>query len=569
MPFNPDEYLASKIPTEEVKPEKAFDPKSYLTQKQTAQKKMPLQMIEEAHPEISTKQRMVVKNFAQSPEAGAAYLNKEGFETELRDGDIYVRRPGEKSFKALDPKGLDVGDIGDIAYDIPAGIATGAATALGGVGGAMFGGGVGALPGAAAAGGLSSSGLEALRQYVGSQYGIPQEVSGRDVAISGWLGAASPLLLGTGAPGFLLAKAGVKEATQRGLISRGAKAAFPAIARGTSGIPTKAVETYINRTPEVDALIAQGPDAATNVAEETSKQIKDQFFTKKKEVGEALSKTISGSDNTIVTSEIFLPLEKRIQQLSQSERSLTPAGQAEIEAIRSQIDSLKEGLPDQISPQTAWELQDKLKDMSDFRNIKGTFQARFGSNASGAEKTLANAAADSVNVVNRELEKVAGTAGKKSEYKALSDLQKKLNKYFSTPEATERTLLQLDKPSKGAMRQTVDNLESFTGPTGVREKADLLEAYSYFQQPELLPISSGGTTSTSRSLGLSSAFEALGALGGEKGRAAGRAFGSIAGGPASVKGTIKAAKAGHKALGPIPARMSPWLNMKTREDMNK
>lgn len=525
--------------------------------------------VEEMHPDVSWADRATVKNFAQSPEAGAAYLNQKGFETEIRDGNIYVRKPNERSFKALDPKGLDLQDVTDIAYDIPAGLLTGAATAASGIAGAAASGGVAALPAAAAGGAASSAGLEALRQKLGGFLGIPQEVSGRDVAVAGALGAASPLLFGTGATAAQAAKAGINQASQSGLVTRGVKAAFPSVARVTSGIPTEATSTYINRMPEVDDLIAQGPDAAANVAETTHKQVQDAFFAKKKEVGEALAKQVKGSPNLIGRDKLFEPLENRIQAMTNSELSMTPKGQAEIEALRQELISMKEGLPDMISPSTAWELQDQMKQMANFQNVKGTFQARYGANASGAEKALADAAGDSYRVINKELEQAAGAAGKKSEYSQLSRLQDKLQKYFKDPEATERTLLQLDAKSKGAARKTVKALDEVTGGTPVKDNAKLLEAYSYFQNPELLPMSTGGTTSTSRTLGLSSLFEAVGGLAGQKGAQVGRAAGAVAGGPKAVKAAIKAGKAASQ-LGAIPQRaaplMTPWLNMELNKE---
>lgn len=516
--------------------------------------------IEEKHPEITLKQRAIVKNLAQSPETGAAFLQQEGFETQLKNGNIYVRRPGELSFKALDPSGFDVQDITDVAYDIPAGVATGAATAAGGL--------VGNIPGAIASGAASAGGLEALRQKLGQYAGIPQDVSGKDVGVSAALGGVSPLLFGTGATAAQIAKAGISPQSQRSLVTRGIEKSFPTIARGTSGVPKEAIQTYMQRTPEVEALIAEGPDAAANLSEQTHRQIQDQFFTKKKEVGKALETSVKGSQNLITRDELFLPLEKRLTELSSSQRALTPSGKEEILALRSEIDSLKGGLPDQITPTTAWELQDIFKQNANLQNVKGSFQARYGKGATGAEKLFSDANKDAYQVVNSSLEKAASTAGQKAEYAKLSRLQEKLQKYFKDPETTERTLLQLDKGSKDFARKTVNDLDKTIGPTGIRETSDLLEAYSYFQSPELLPISSGGTTSTSRTLGLSSLFEAAGGLAGEKGRQIGRAVGSVAGGPAATKFTIKAGKAASKKAGALPARMSPWLQMGVKENVN-
>lgn len=534
---------------------------------------------EEMHPDVSWAQRAVVKNFAQSPETGAAYMNKEGFETEIRDGNIYVRKPGEKDFKALDPKGFDLQDITDVGYDTAAGIGTGAATAASGLAGAAAtapAGGVGALPAAMAGGAASGAGLEALRQKLGSYLGIPQEVSGKDVAISGAMGAASPLLFGTGATAAQIAKqaatSGMAENalanSQRSALTRGVQKAFPYVASATSGKSAKAIETYMTRKPEVDALIQEGPDAAANVAENVHNEVKDQFFQQKKAVGQKLGSQIAGAELLLPRDELFAPLEKRYADLAASQRAATPSGSAELEALRGEIDALKEGLPDQITPQTVWELQDRFKEMANFQNVKGTFVARYGKNASGAEKILADASGEAYRVANKRLNEAANTAGLKSEYTGLSRLQDKLQKYFKDPETTERTLMQLDAKSKGAARKTVNELDSTIGDTGIRDTANLLESYSAFQNPELLPVSSGGTTSTTRTLSLAGAAEKLGSIFGEGGRDTGRAIGSVMGGPMAVKGAINAGKFAAKA-GAAPARMmpviSPWERMQLKK----
>lgn len=524
---------------------------------------------DQPHPDISWSQRAIVKNFAQSPETGAAYLNKEGFETEIKDGNIYVRKPGEKDFKALDPSGFDLQDITDMGYDVAAGVGTGVATAASGLAGAAAtapAGGVGAIPAAMAGGAASNAGLEALRQKFGQYMGIPQEVSGRDVAVSGAVGALSPVLFGTGATAGQIAKLAalkgmapeVLAQTQRSMVTKGVEKAFPTIAAATSGKTTKAIQTYMARKPEVDALIQEGPDAAANVAEETAAQVKTAFFEKKRDVGQKMAVQIKGSDNLIPTSDLFTPLEDRYASLAGSQRATTPSGQAELEALRQEIDALKTGLPEQITPQTAWELQDRFKSMSDFQNLKGTFQSRYGKNASGAEKALSEAAADSYRVTNKKLNEAADTAGVKKEYSELSRLQEKLQKYFKDPEVTERTLMQLDKKSKGAVRKTVDELDKTVGNTDIRDTANILEAYSAFQNPELLPVSSGGTTSTSRTLSLSGGLEAFGGLFGEGGRKVGHAVGSVAGGPAAIKAAINVGKFASKA-GSAPARIAPVL----------
>jgi len=174
-------------------------------------------VIEEMHPSISLKDRAIVKNFAQSPQAALAYLQKQhpDLEFQLKNGDQYlVRAKGEPDFKVLDP---DTGffskdilrDAMDIGYDTVAGATEGLATTAGAVGGAIAGaplapftGGTsvaaGGMGGAMLASGAASATNEGIRQKLGQALGIPQEVDYSDVATAGGVGVIAPLTFGAG-----------------------------------------------------------------------------------------------------------------------------------------------------------------------------------------------------------------------------------------------------------------------------------------------------------------------------------------------------------------------------------
>jgi hypothetical protein len=452
------------------------------------------------------------------------------------------------------PKGTTLGgtakelamDIGDVAYDIPAGVAQSAATAVGGI----YGGGV---PGGMAAGGLSGAAIEAGRQKLGQMAGLQQDISGKDVAISGAMGAVSPVVFGTGAQG-------VKSLTpelqnlQRSLITRGVGKIFPTIARGTSGIPKEAIKTYMANRPEIDAMIAEGPDAAAKLSTTTNEQIHSLISGKKSEIGQDLRKQITGSPNVVNRDNIFLPIENEITDLVNSELSHTPAGQAKISKYRAGVDAMKIGLPEQIQPETAWKLKDDLYQMS-----------QYNSAASKDEKSFAKAAQKSYHAANNELQTAANSAGKSKEYSALSSVEEQAGKYFGDPAKTERTLMQLDAPSKGQTRILLDKLEELVGPTKVRENAKKILAYKEFQNPELLPKSGGGTTSTSRSLSLMSGLGSIGSMFGEGGRKVGEAVGTVAGGPMATKFAISKGQDIAKKVGGKMALSSPWLNLGTKE----
>lgn len=142
--------------------------------------------LEEKAANIPFKERFVAKNLAVSPEAQVQYLKEKlpKFEFQLKDGEVFARPiGGNYNYKALDPKGFDVQDISDVAYDIGAGGLQAGATALGALGGPV----VAALSSAA-----SGAGLEGLRQKLGEQLGIKDNVSPKEIAMQGAMGLAAP-----------------------------------------------------------------------------------------------------------------------------------------------------------------------------------------------------------------------------------------------------------------------------------------------------------------------------------------------------------------------------------------
>lgn len=148
---------------------------------------------QEMHPEITWAERANVKNFGIDPQQSITYLKSKHPDMEFSDtdGQIIMRKPGETSWSVLDPKGFDIADISDVAYDIPAGIVQGAATAAGG----LLGGGVGGV----AAGAGSGAALEALRQGLGNLTGVAQGANLQDIGVAGTLGGIVPGVLGSGA----------------------------------------------------------------------------------------------------------------------------------------------------------------------------------------------------------------------------------------------------------------------------------------------------------------------------------------------------------------------------------
>lgn len=526
-------------------------------------------------------ERAIVKNFSNSPEATIKFLESKGYETALKNGEVVVRKPGEQTYKKVDPSGLDLQDVTDLAYDIPSGVAQGIATGAAGAAAGAATGGVGTIPAAMATGAATSAGSEALRQKIGQYLGIPQEVNTKDVMVSGALGAASPLLFGSGASAKQLADAAAKTGGRMSAEELAKSQASPALkalkgtvktaVSGASGVPKKVIETYAEQTDKVDDLIKN--DAAPYV-ENLHQKIQDKFFQQKKQVGQRLEEAARNANETVETSRVFGPIRARIDALKQSEMAKTPAGAQEIEILEKEFNAISEGLPAQVNAKTALELQDYLKQNADFSKIKDNFKARYGASSSRIDKLWSDANADAYRGLNKELDRVAETGGIKKEYREYIQLQDKLQKHFGDPEKTYKTLSGLDAPSREFTRKTVQDLKTKTG-LDLQKDADVLEAYKYFRDPNLTPISSGGSTSTTRTLIGTGLGAGLGAFGGPIGSTVGAAAGTLATSPAAVKAGTKAVGGMSRALAPysqtlspIPQRMSPWVNMSMSRERN-
>lgn len=145
----------------------------------------------EQAPELDTIRRWLLTNVAQSagPEAMRRTLERWGFEARPRGGGhVSIRRRGTKDWYVVDPRGPDLGDLGDVLGD---------ATKIGAaVGGGLVGGAIAAPatgPGALAAGavgagagmGLVEAQLQALGRLGGVETTLPEAATaiGREALI--------------------------------------------------------------------------------------------------------------------------------------------------------------------------------------------------------------------------------------------------------------------------------------------------------------------------------------------------------------------------------------------------
>lgn len=526
---------------------------------------------QEMHPAVTTGTRLLIKNLANSPESAMGYIKQEYPGMEVRvgktSGQLEMKYPDEREWKVLDPQtgafGADtLRDIGDVGYDTVAGLGSGAAATLGGV--------AGGIPGAAAAGGASSAALEGLRQKLGQYLGLPQEVSGEDVAVQGGIGAVMPAALGTGATKSLLAE--------------GAKKAAPAVMAGLSGVPEQVIKAYTKNAPQVDELAREGVSDYISKVHDTMKAGVAQA---KKQVGKELQETIEASQTPVNIGPVKAKLDNLISDLEN--KSIKNASDIEnLNALKQKRDELfskvvpdsdtmligtedapmvaggrQLPLPDYVSAKEAFELQEKL-------NSEAAFSPRqsFGPRNATEEKSVQrwqNANAEASRELNKGLDKATdGWSGElKGKYKQYSRLQQDLNTHFKDENATYKTLSNVYGKNKKLLQERLDEIDALTGgELGVKKAADNMAALSYFEDPNLLPSSGGGTTSTSRSLGGKTLGAAIGAYLAKTqgqnpyiGAAAGGVAGGMAFGPKALKQYIKAYRGGKSLTDKIPATL--------------
>lgn len=526
-----------------------------------SKKQNPPQTLQEQHPDISFKERAVLKNFANSPESAVAYLKQENPNLEVnydqKSGQYKVRAPGENDYRVVDPdtgffSGDFINDATDVGYDLYSMGSEGLATALGALGGAAVtapAGGVGALPGGVAAGGASSAANEALRQRLGKSMGIPQNVDMTDVAIAGTVGAASPLLFGAGK-----ARGAVKTAWD------GAKSkVFPKIGQMVSGVPSEVLSNYAKPTTmeTVDKLSKEGvDDFAGKAYDKVSGYIQGNID----DAGEKLVSAIDDIGAPIQLVEAKSAYKTPMKELSELGDDFTNSDAIKLNQLKGNFDRyygrakpdnftgpVQPEIADAVSARKAWQIQKDLKQA-----------AKWGTDMSPEDLYTKGAARNSSMAINDAFDEASQglTTNAKTRYKdAMAAEAEILPKFEGRTRAdsiqkTYDTLSGMDRNSKKILSERMGRLAD-EGKLDLNDEIDALTAYKYLGKTGLNPFSRGGTTSTTRSIPLSVAGGSLGALagynsgGGYSGATVGGSLGVLGGAalgsPAAMKAYIKAA----------------------------
>lgn len=568
-------------------------------------------VIQEMHPDISTMDRLIVKNFGNDPGVWEREIKKRypDLQVQRKDSQILVKKPSESQFRVLDPDtgalSSDIlGDIGDVSFDTAAGLIEGSGRVLGGLGGSLAGP-LGVLGGQAAAGGIASGAMESLRQAGGQALGLDQDFSLPDIAISTGLGGALPVA------GSAL------KATGRGIKDLAIKGLDMA-----SGVPEKAIKAYAKKPDFFDVEMAP-IGKLSEYTEKVGSDIYSALKTKKDDISKQFADIFENTGGAVDLSDTKKPfqalmesaeklvterptpdnLERLADAKSTFKNLFEPVSKEELKLLKDsgEISSkmLKEinqsqlaGKFNNVNVQTAMDLKDRLAGLADFlKQGKGSMvqTSRHSASKSVADKKASNAAADALFSVNKAIDNV--TEGKSKEVRELWKQQKSIEDFlipkFRTPEVAEKTLRNLGNATNQGTADRIAKVDKALG-TNILDRAAEFEALKYFRKPSKLPISQQGVSGLARTAGGATLGGSLGALAGYQtgGGYTGATIGGIGGmglgaamfSPSMVKRYIKAGLKGQQYISPLlqspsvnygvalPAAKSSWQILRDEEE---
>lgn len=545
-------------------------------------------VIQEMPDDVSWIDRAKVKNFANDTGKASEFLRQKYPQYDISgdDKNYYFQKKGtNEPKKVLDPqtpfwsmaqlKDLPY-DLTDVGWDVGSGVGSSAASAGGGL--------LAGMPGASIGGGLSSGALEALRQKLGVVLGINEKIKPDDVAVATGLGAAAPLVFGSGATANQIAKAAtakaapiiesmmgsgavtqdMKEAltkaltsktatdiaeSQKGVLSKGydwaTRKAAPWLASTLNGIPERTMQTLASKLGVIQGMENTGiKPHMDNLIQDVKSTLGDAIFSK----GQALGDTIDAAKVPVNIDAAKQPFLNEIDKLK-SYQHQTPEVTEQIKEIEAYMGHIfGEGetqMSGNVAARDAFRVQHSVNDLAEFPSIKGGITSRLTGGMSVAEKQLANAAAASSKAINSGLDSATSTADSlmgssgslKKELSDLYTMRKDIAPKFADSQKLYSALSGMDAKGKKIFFENLKNFDSKFGKN-VTDQAKILEALATFSNASKDAISSGGSTSTSRSTALGTLGAGVGGwlgnkLGGPAGTGVGIALGGFAGAKAA------------------------------------
>lgn len=588
-------------------------------------------ILQEQHPDVGLLERAKLKTFGNSPESMAkALMQNPNLEAAVdpKTQQVIVRTKGAPNWNVLDPDtGIDVlsmdgfKELGKDAlegmYDVGTGIVEGVGATAAGVAAGAGTGGVAAIPAAMGAGAALGAGNEALRQKIGAYLGIPQEVNGDDVMMSGAFGAASPLLFGTGKAVKSGAQNALKdELFQSGVLGTAGKKTLAKGAEVMTGIRGELFNRAAKNPELMKSIADQGEDVvANNAIEGLYRKMDDNYQT----LGTRINDELRNSGEMIDISETKNQIKKTMEKIEKGadgkfsaedknklnaltdlfNKTFKRSEEVNDDVIENMMDSSGQlitnpvtGLPVQKLTQTTKEVQKELPDMVDaseafkikeeLTNAADFMSDKFRSNKSQSDKTVSTVARGAYGKTKAAIEDAIEVAPElNKEYKeTLSDIDF-LKSKFKNPKIhlgedlafDEKGANQLYKIGNGNRQMTrkVGQLDKKYG-TNLLDDAENITASRLNQDASYFTPSVGGVTSTSRAAVGQALGGATGAFIGSQvsdepeslgGYAKGAAIGALMTSPRAFMNYLKMAEKASKI--PAGARESAWNLLMNKE----
>lgn len=328
-----------------------------------------------------------------------------------------------------------------------------------------------------------------------------------------------------------------------------------------SGVPKEAVETYSKNKSIIDEL---DPAAAEQLAQDAAEQAKVAVAKIRSIEGSALSSAIKeagdkpiditelkkllkksatlpkGSLKNKAAQETYKDLQNKIDQLFTKVEEIPEGLTLSPEGILTKTEAQIAQVPvkNNLSATELFDLKQQIKEMGDLYGGRSGLLAKLSTqNAPLSSKQFTASLTSAVKTIDSMIDDATKGASKEArdQYAKLSKEAREADRYFSTPEKTLSTLSNLSTNAKAPARRILKNVDQSFG-TNLEQTGKLIESAKYFNEPSMQAISSGRTTSTSRTLSGAGIGAAIGsAVAGPVGGAIGGAIGAASQSPAAVK----------------------------------
>lgn len=388
--------------------------------------------------------------------------------------------------------------------------------------------------------------------------GLPLKKGGMfDVTPRGVLGGVVDIATGgIGGPVKALAKAvpGVNKVTQ----------ALPSkysIMSTLSGVPKEAIETYAKNKKLVSSL---DQVAAEELAQQATTQARGAVSQARKVAGQALQDAMEQAGNKTVNIVNFKKMLEDAAAMpkaalkNQSAQELYADMQGKIKGILTKVEEVPESLqlspqgilekvpagikevpiPSDLTAQQLFDMKQQLKEMADaYGGRSGLLSKLAMKDAPMVSKKFEADITGAIKRIDDLIDNATSgaSADARAQYAKLSKTADAADRYFSTPEKTFGVLSNISSRAKAPARRIMQEADKAFG-TNLEQTGKILESAKYFNAPSIEALSSGGTTSTSRTLGGSAVGGYVGSLlGGPSGAATGAAIGTKAASPWMIK----------------------------------